>query len=204
VLVSFLEHAIHRQLMHRRSLPASLYRRFAFLDRYQRAHAVLHHTTYYHRFDHEPDPVGREVDVTLGPWTALRLYLAVSPLVLCLACIDVIGAVVFTGVALVHMRLWGILHHEMHVPQSPFLQRLRAFRYLARHHFLHHRYPSRNYNVVIPIADAVLGTLARARPADVREMLRLGHLAPRDARTLARLELRPQRAELPARPVRLK
>jgi sterol desaturase/sphingolipid hydroxylase (fatty acid hydroxylase superfamily) len=41
---------------------------------------------------------------------------------------------------------------------------------LARHHYLHHRYPNKNFNVVFPLADYVLGTNARANEADLAGM----------------------------------
>jgi len=199
VLLSFIEHFVHRALMHRRGLPPALYRRFAFLEGYWRAHAVLHHATYYRRFNFEPDPLGREIDMRLGVRTAARLYAGVFPLVLLLWLVEPVGAIVFSVVAFTHMYFWGLVHHEMHVPASGFLQRRAAYRFLARYHFLHHRYPVLNLNVVNPLADRVLGTIARPKPCDVREMLRLGYLRPRHPRTLQRLARHVELLELPAR-----
>jgi hypothetical protein len=198
VLLSFIEHFVHRSIMHRRGLPLALYRRLSFLDGYWRAHAVLHHATYYRRFNFEPDPLGREIDMRLGLRTAARLYAGVFPAVLLLGLTEPMGAVVFSLAAVAHMYLWGVVHHEMHVPASHFLQRRAAYRFLARYHLLHHRYPGRNLNVVNPLADVVLGTLAHAKLCDVREMLRLGYLRPRDPRTLQRLGRRVEVFELPA------
>ena len=174
MLLSFIERFIHRFLMHRRILPPALYRRLAFLEGYLNAHAVLHHATYYRRFSFEPDPVGREIDLRLGFHTAARLYAGVFPAVLVLGLIEPLGAAVFSVVAVGHMYLWGLLHHEMHVPASRALQDLAAYRFLARYHFLHHRYLRFNYNLVNPLADMMLGTVAHAKLCDVREMLRLG------------------------------
>ncbi len=199
VLLSFIEHFIHRHFMHRRSLPSGLYRRLAFLDEYFHAHAVLHHTTFYRVFNFEPDPVGREIDMRLGFLTAARLYAGASPIALGLVLVAPAGAAIFSVVAIAHMYLWGVLHHEMHVPASRFLQGLAAYRFLARHHFLHHRYPRRNFNVVIPLADALIGTLAQAKLCDIREVLRLGHLLPRHPRTAERLGRRMEHPDLPAR-----
>ena len=199
VLLSFVERFVHRVLMHRRILPAVLYRSLAFLDDYQQAHAVLHHRTYYRRFDFEPDPVGREIDLRLGPYTAVRLYAGVFPMVLALAMVDLLGAAVFSVVAVAHMYSWGLIHREMHVPTSRILNRLTAYRFLARYHYLHHRYPRLNFNLLNPLADFLLGTVARPMPCDIREMLRLGYLKPRHPRTLQRLGRRKERVELPAR-----
>ncbi len=38
-------------------------------------------------------------------------------------------------------------------------------RFIKRHHLLHHKYQVRNLNVVLPIADLVIGTLVR-RPKE--------------------------------------
>ena len=199
VLLSFIERFIHRFLMHRRTFPRALYRRLAFLESYLTAHAVLHHATYYRRFNFEADPVGREIDLRLGPGTAIRLYVGVIPLVLVLGLFEPLGAAVFSGLAVGHMYLWGLLHREMHVPASRLLQSFPAYRFLARYHFLHHRYPRFNLNLVNPLADMVLGTVARAEPRDIREMLRLGYLEPRHPRTLERLRRRVEEVDLPAR-----
>jgi len=184
--------------MHRRLFSSKIYRTIPFLDNYFRAHAVLHHTKYYRIFNFEPDHVGREIDMRLGLFTAIRLYAATFPLVLALAIIDLQGAVEFTLVAFLHMYLWGLLHHEMHVPKNSLIQQSRAFRFLARYHFLHHRYPRRNYNVIIPIADILMGTFAEARSCDLREMLRLGYLSPRRSKTQDSLSRHVRLIRLPA------
>ena len=44
------------------------------------------------------------------------------------------------------------------------------YRFLARYHWLHHRYPDKNFNVVFPLADYVLGTRARANDVDLQCM----------------------------------
>lgn len=48
----------------------------------------------------------------------------------------------------------------MHVPMNRWIERTRAFQWLNAHHFIHHRYAFRNLNVVFPLADWLLGTLA--------------------------------------------
>ena len=198
VLLSFLEYFIHRAFMHRRSLPAWLSRRLDWLRQYHHAHAVLHHSTYFRRFNYEPDPVGQETDLRLGLATGVRLYAAASPLILGLSLIAPSGALVFSVAAGAHMYLWGLLHREMHIPRSQLLQRLAFYRLLARHHFLHHRYPGCNYNVVFPLADVVFGTVARAKACDLREMLRLGYLRAHRPKTLDRLARRTEHVALPA------
>jgi len=69
---------------------------------------------------------------------------------------------------------------QMHVPErDAWFRRTAWFRMLGRHRFMHHKRNNRHYNVVLPLADYLLGTAVAARRGDVREMLRLGYLRPR-------------------------
>lgn len=56
------------------------------------------------------------------------------------------------------------LHWCMHLPKSRRVEKSRLFRWLNGHHVLHHRYPNKNYNVVLPFADLMLGTLLLLSP----------------------------------------
>jgi sterol desaturase/sphingolipid hydroxylase (fatty acid hydroxylase superfamily) len=58
----------------------------------------------------------------------------------------------------------------MHKPEDRFFAHWPAYKFLARHHYLHHRYPNKNFNVVFPLADYVLRTNARASDADLEGM----------------------------------
>jgi sterol desaturase/sphingolipid hydroxylase (fatty acid hydroxylase superfamily) len=51
-----------------------------------------------------------------------------------------------------------------------------TYKFLARYHYLHHKYPHKNFNVVFPLADYVLGTHIRASTSDLEDMSRLGLL----------------------------
>src|SRR5205814_6482138 len=57
------------------------------------------------------------------------------------------------------------LHWCMHVPRGRWFQRTRVFRWIDRHHRIHHLVPSRNLNVVLPIADFILRTRIAVAPA---------------------------------------
>jgi len=60
----------------------------------------------------------------------------------------------------VYFGLYESLHWVMHVPDSaPLVSRTRLFKFLAQHHKVHHRYMLSNLNVILPVADLVLGTL---------------------------------------------
>lgn len=50
-------------------------------------------------------------------------------------------------------------HWCMHVPKGRWFENTWFFRWLNGHHILHHRYVTKNFNVVLPIADFLFGTL---------------------------------------------
>ncbi len=189
VTLSLLECIIHRNLMHVRALPRFVYRLVPHLAFLLREHAVLHHSTFYREFDHEPDEVGRELNIVIGPREIAGMSLFVVPVLAVIALLaSPIFAVTFALCGLAHTISWGFVHRQMHVPeQGSWFRFTRGYRFLARHHYLHHEYPSRNYNVVLPFADFLLGKAARPKLEHVREMLRLGYLLPRTARGATRL-----------------
>jgi hypothetical protein len=69
--------------------------------------------------------------------------------------------------------LYEYLHFCMHVPKGRRLENTAWFRWLDEHHHMHHKRHFENLNVVLPLADLVLGTLvfpkeripAQKRPA---------------------------------------
>jgi hypothetical protein len=58
---------------------------------------------------------------------------------------------------------YEVIHWCEHVPRGRWIERVRPFRFLLEHHRVHHLYPKKNYNVVCPLADYVLGTLSLER-----------------------------------------
>jgi sterol desaturase/sphingolipid hydroxylase (fatty acid hydroxylase superfamily) len=78
------------------------------------------------------------------------------------------------------------LHFLMHKPSVPFIERSRIFQFIKRHHRIHHFHMNRNLNVLLPLADLVLGTLVTKAPAPVA--------TPESARQLARRHSRFARA----------
>ena len=60
-----------------------------------------------------------------------------------------------------YLGMFDILHWCFHVPKGRWFERFGPFRWIKRHHLLHHKYQTRNFNVVFPLADLCLGTLVR-------------------------------------------
>lgn len=181
VALSFAEHAIHRHVMHRKRFPAWVYRALPDLKAQFHNHAVMHHGTYYKRFDHEPSDEGKYFNLRILVPDTVRILIAFSPILLALAMfVSTVSAVVILVMVIGHNLTWNAVHMQMHIPErKAWFRNTATYRFLARHHFMHHQRTGRNYNVVLPIADFILGSATKPRISDVREMLRLGYVKPR-------------------------
>ena len=183
VFCSFAEHAIHRHVMHRLRLPRWVYRIAPDLRVQFDHHAVLHHGKYYKQFDYEPCEEGKFLNLCIRWPDTLRMLVFFLPL---LVIVGVFASAASMGMLVLMVigqnMIWSRVHVQMHVPESDrWFRRTGYFRFIARHHFMHHRRAHRNYNVVLPLADFLMGAVARPCLGDVREMLRLGYLEPRTA-----------------------
>lgn len=186
-IISFVEHIIHRYFMHMKWLPAAVYRACPFFNTTYEAHAVRHHKRWYRRFDYEPDPVGRLDNLAFTLSDSLAMLISALPLWAPLIFLSPLGGCVFVASAIVHNRLWNLLHRQMHVPEDVFFKDWKIYRFLARYHFMHHQMNGRNFNVVCPLADFVLCRTAKPRIRDIRKMLTLGLLYPRTIRMRRRV-----------------
>jgi hypothetical protein len=210
-VITFGEYAIHRHLMHRKRFPKWVYRVNPDMNAQFHNHAVLHHGTYYQKFDYEPRDEGKYFNLRILPADTLRILALFAPIIIALALgISVVSAATFMLMIVVHNLLWSIVHVQMHVPEgNAWFRDTAYFRFIARHHFMHHERMGKNYNVVIPLADFIMGSATKPRLRDVREMLRLGYLKPRtvrgqrclDAYRQKHIALRPAEIQLSIEPV---
>src|SRR5205085_10888747 len=76
-----------------------------------------------------------------------------------LACLITIAVTIF-----VYYGCYEGFHYLMHRPMIGWIERSRLFRFLERHHRLHHVHMGTNFNVVCPLADLSLGTLVLSDP----------------------------------------
>src|SRR5262245_48648947 len=67
ILMSFIEHQVHKRLMHRSNY---LSRKTAAFRRVFEAHALVHHRHYSKIFCDEPVPVGEDKEIQLTVWKA--------------------------------------------------------------------------------------------------------------------------------------
>lgn len=155
ILMSFIEHQVHSRLMHKQSLPR-------FKKTFE-AHAVFHHMHYLKIFSDEPVPDGEDREIRL---TVRKAPIKALPFAIPLALISWKGALIFVCTATLHHWIWNKLHLEMHKPEGRGFSHWPVYKYLARYHWLHHRYPNKNFNVVFPFADFILGTTATATAED--------------------------------------
>ncbi len=96
------------------------------------------------------------------------------PIAALIALVSWQGAAVFVAVMIFHHWAWNKLHLEMHKPEQRVFSTWPVYTFLARYHCLHHRHLDRNFNVVFPLADYVLGTNVRANEGDLKYMEQWG------------------------------
>jgi Fatty acid hydroxylase superfamily len=157
IFSSFFEWLLHRFLMHK-----PLWRlRYPF-----ERHALIHHRIF--RAD-ETYHLQNKEDLRTIPmawWNGPVLISACAVPFVVAAMIWgnwglVCGAVIsFVG----YYSAYEYMHWCMHLPKRRRLEKSWLFYRLNGHHLLHHRYMNRNFNVVLPLADLVLGTLLRRSP----------------------------------------
>lgn len=157
VYASMFEWLLHRYVMHR---PLGKFR-YPF-----ESHALIHHRVF--RAD--------ETYHLINPKDAKTIPMAWwnGPAIIA------VGILPFIAVAWWLGRwglLWGALpacagyyatyeyiHWCMHLPRKRNVERTGIFFRLNGHHLLHHRYMGKNFNVVLPLADLLLGTLLLRSP----------------------------------------
>ena len=166
VLMSLIEHQVHCRLMHKKPRHF-LWRNLSARKRLFTSHAVEHHTQYRATFHDDPVPHGTDRGIRLNLREGL---LEALPMSLVLGFFSLTGAIMFPLVVCLHHTIWNLVHLEMHKPEKRFFSRWPAYKFMARHHFLHHRYPDKNFNVAFPIGDFLCGTIARPTAADWKAM----------------------------------
>jgi hypothetical protein len=168
ILMSFIEHQIHRTLMHRKNFLSA---HTASFKRVFEAHALVHHTHYAEIFSDEPVARGEDKEIRL---TVRKAPIKALPIAALIALVSWQGAAVFVAAMIFHHWAWNKLHMEMHKPEQRGLSTWPVYKFLARYHCLHHRHLDRNFNVVFPLADYVLGTSVRANEGDLKYMAQWG------------------------------
>jgi hypothetical protein len=158
VQASFFEWAFHRYWLHRPWLPKDVFT----------AHTLVHHQLC--KFDDTFHVEEEEQHEALhfqwwgGP---LLCLINVAPWILVSVGLSLAGVQLPYVILLVAMYLTILLyyvgyegfHFLMHKPSFPAIENSFYFRFLKKHHRIHHVHMDRNLNVLLPLADFVLGTL---------------------------------------------
>ena len=168
ILASFIEHQVHKKLMHRRNF---LSERMTSFKRVFQAHTLVHHKHYTAIFSDEHVARGEDKEIRL---TVRKAPIKALPFAALIALVSWQGAAIFVAVIIFHHWAWNKIHLEMHKPEKRIFSTWPVYKFLARRHCLHHRHLDRNFNVVFPLADYVLGTNARANEADLKYMKQWG------------------------------
>jgi hypothetical protein len=154
---SFFEWTLHRNVMHRRTWLS-----FPF-----EVHALLHHRIFRHDETYHALNEEMKKHVTFVPRDYILLLLVNTPVFL--AAEWLFRQPVLLGgwaAVLLYLGMFDSLHWCFHVPRGRRVERWFLVRWLKEHHRVHHQHQNRNFNVVLPLADAVLGTLKRATSED--------------------------------------
>lgn len=160
---TFFEWVYHRYWLHRPWLPPQMFT----------AHTLVHHQLCKHDdtfqvTEHEQEEAltfqwwggPMLVGLNLLPWLGLWALGAWQGISLPYgAFIITVGATI-----LVYYAAYEGFHFLMHKPSVHWVESSGYFKFLERHHRLHHVHMGTNFNVVFPLADWCLGTLILRDP----------------------------------------
>jgi hypothetical protein len=162
-LMSFLEYATHRWMLHKNHF-VELFPRVREFKEVLTDHVVNHHGHFYKVFNHEEDTNGKWAGLffPFGYYKLLTLFLA-TPLWFA----DHTSAYWCTVFFFMHFYFWNLFHKAMHFDETvPAIWRP-WYRYVTYYHYLHHQHPNRNFNGCFPpLWDILLGTSARQTELD--------------------------------------
>lgn len=156
---SICEWLLHRFLMHKPFLGF----RYAY-----NAHHKVHHVIFKADNSYHLQLQEDKNTIPMAWWNGLVISLLSSlPLL-------VFGWKMFVLNYIVAMCYYGVyefLHWCMHLPKRRNVEYRTWYRKLNGHHILHHRYTNKNFNVVLPFADWLFGTLLSRSPMKFNQVL---------------------------------
>ena len=161
---SFAEWAFHRFWLHRPWLPEGCFT----------SHTLVHHQlckyddTFHVEEEEQHEALTFEwwggptlIAINMVPWGLVLWGLYAAGVTLPYVGIMVAAAAAFA----VYYAGYEGLHFLMHKPTLPWIEHSSPFQFLKRHHRIHHMRMNRNLNVLLPLADLLLGTLVTEMPA---------------------------------------
>jgi len=153
LLVNVIEWYIHRHVLHRRTWP---------LDELFWRHTPEHHVIFVR--DDMAMRSAREFRLVLIPFYGiLAIFVATIPVIVALwVLLTPNVALLWVATTMGYVVAYEWLHLAYHLPQTNRIGRLRVITWLRRHHGTHHvpeLMQRWNFNVTVPVADWLLGTI---------------------------------------------
>lgn len=153
IYASFAEWLLHGRILHRPLMG---------IQHFFHGHAKVHHFRYQGDSSYWVGQRAR-TDLTFAWWAMPFPVLFHVPMLGAIALwLSIPAALGLLAAFVVYQSSYEYLHYCMHVPSGRWFERTRAFRWINAHHLQHHQKHNTNLNVVLPIADFLLGT--RQRP----------------------------------------
>lgn len=147
---SFFEWFWHKYWMHQNRHPKEAFK----------GHAIVHHGLYRGDNSYYVEPDEHVDHILLKPYALPAIALMHAPVVLVIERFLVpntaLGAI---AACVVYFVVYEYCHWNMHVPRGHLIERFGWFQFLRNHHHLHHKYMQKNFCVLLPLADWVMGTL---------------------------------------------
>lgn len=126
-----------------------------------KAHTKVHHNIFKYDKTYQCQHEEHKHTIPMAKWNGIVISsLAGLPMF-------VFGYKMFLLTFVVSMCYYGVyefIHWCMHLPKRRGIEYRSWYKKLNGHHLLHHRYMRRNYNVVLPFADWLFGTLLLRSP----------------------------------------
>lgn len=172
---SFFEWYWHKLWMHHPRSPKEAFR----------GHTVVHHGLYRGDDTYFVDEEKVE-HILLKPYALPAIVLVHLPAIFMIQHFIPNTAIGATLSCLLYFVVYEYMHWNMHVPRKQFVERFKWFQFLRQHHKLHHRYMLKNFCVLVPLADYMLGTMVTdaslARQKAEREAALANGSLPKKAR----------------------
>jgi hypothetical protein len=161
---SIFEWSFHRWVMHKRlrwfKLPYEL-------------HAVTHHGLFGADHTYHAQDENMRSHITFEARDYIFLTLLNLPVYVGVELLTskpiLVGCVLS---CLFYLQAFNSIHWRMHVPSDTWFQRSWVFKFLKRHHLLHHEHNFSNLNVVCPLGDFLFRTLV-TKPRNPEKLLQV-------------------------------
>src|SRR5258707_7584117 len=133
ILMSFIEHQVHRKLMHTKTFLSA---HTASFKRVFEPQALVHHKHYAEIFSDEPVARGEDKEIRL---TVRKAPIKAIPIAALIALVSWQGAAVFVAAMIFHPWAWKKIHLGMHKPSQRVFSTWRVYNFPARYYGRHHR-----------------------------------------------------------------